>query len=526
MYKKITSAIFCSFLAFTHLSAKNIDSQVKIIKYAADKNVADGILLNPHLYSPNYMFAQDMVYEGFVAFSEDSRIIPSLASSWKISDDGKTYTFYLRKGVKFSNGEIFDAKAVKANFDAIMQNKERHSWLGLTKAFKNLEIVDDFSVKLHLNYVYEPTLKELTLIRPFRFIAPSAMKNASTKDGVKYAAGTGRWILKESQNGVLDRFVKNENYWGDKAKVDEIISKVIPDPATRIVALKTGDVDYIYGDGAIGFEDFKKLQNDKNYKTIVSKPLSTTLLALNTAKFPTNNKSVRLALNIAINKDVISKYVFNSTQPKADFFFALNVPNTKIDRLPYTYNLKAANKLLDDDGWILNSDGIRYKNGQKLKINLFYKGTNAEHKAIAEVMQHQFKKIGVDLIINADETSVLMRRQKTGEFDMTFNDTWGAPYDADLFLTSMLEPAHADYMAQLGLAKKPYIDSLIKKLPLTINNEEKAKIIKEVLTILHDEAVYIPVVYATNKGVASNKLKGYKSSILKYCVPFDEIDLR
>lgn len=98
------------------------------LKFATAKNVGE---LNPHLYSLNEMFAQNMAYEGFVAYFEDNKIIPALATSWDISKDGLVYTFYLRKGVKFSNGKDFNANAIKANFDAIFANKQRHIFLHL-----------------------------------------------------------------------------------------------------------------------------------------------------------------------------------------------------------------------------------------------------------------------------------------------------------------------------------------------------------------------------------------------------------
>ncbi|MBZ7987336.1 nickel ABC transporter substrate-binding protein [Campylobacter canadensis] len=490
------------------------------LKFATQKNVGE---LNPHLYSPNEMFAQNMVYEGFVAYSEDNKIIPALATSWDISKDGLVYTFYLRKGVKFSNGEDFNANVVKANFDAIFANKQRHISFALVRAFDRLEVVDDYTVKIHLKHIYEPTLRELSLIRPFRFIAPSAMIDGNTKDGIKAAIGTGKWIFVDTKLGVYDKFKKNENYWEEKAKVDDILCKVIPDPSTRVIALKTGEIDYVYGMGAIGLEDFVNFK-DTEFKTIISEPLSTVLIALNTGANVTKDIKLRKALNMAIDKDAISKYVFYGTQKRADFFYPENVPNGKIDRKAYEYNPKKAQKMLIDNGYKLGKDKMLYKDNKPLEIRLSFIGTNAEHKAIAEVMQSQLRQIGINLILNADESTIFYKRQRTGEFDMTFNETWGAPYEPEIFMASMIAPSHADYMAQKGLKQKALIDSNIEKIAQTMDNEEKIKLAKEILTILHDEAVYIPIVYTTNKGVASPKIKGYKSSILKYAIPFDDIE--
>ncbi|MBT0879187.1 nickel ABC transporter, nickel/metallophore periplasmic binding protein [Campylobacter sp. RM12642] len=491
------------------------------LKVATSKNVGE---LNPHLYSPNEMFAQNMVYEGFVSYSQDNQIIPSLATSWEISEDGLVYTFYLRKGVKFSNGEDFNANAVKLNFDAIFANKQRHISFALVRAFDYLEVVNDYEVKLHLKHIYEPTLRELSLIRPFRFIAPSAMIDNNTKDGIKAPIGTGKWKFVDTKLGVYDKFVKNENYWGEKAKIDSIVCKIIPDPSSKVIALKTKEIDYIYTDGEISLEDFISLQKS-DYQTLISKPLSTILIAQNTAKYPTNDINVRKAINMAINKDEISKYVFYGTRPKADFFYDDNVPNGKIDRSAYEYNPKKAKQLLLDNGWEFKN-GFLEKDGKRLDIVISYIGINAEQKAISEVLQANLKEIGINLILQANESTIFYKRHRNGEFELIFNATWGAPYEPEIFMASMVAPSHADYMAQIGLKQKPLIDENIEKLSKTMNKDEKSKLAKEILTILHDEAVYIPIVYHTNICVASPKLKGVKTSILKYEIPFDDIEIK
>ena len=273
------------FLRFTliFISVFRLSVAKDTLNIAVSKN--DGPL-NPHLYSPNEMFAQNMVYEGLVDYSE-SGVIPKLALSWEISKDGTSYIFHLRKDAVFSNGEKFNASAVKSNFDAIMDNKKRHSWLELTNIIKSYEVKDEYTFVLHINHPYEPTLRELALVRPFRFIAPTAMINGGTKDGIKEAIGTGAFILKESKLGVYDKFVANKKHYEFNPKYDEIIAKVIPDPNTKVIALKTGEVDLIYGNGQITLDSFNELKKD--YPTIISKPMLTTTLALKSSKCPTSD---------------------------------------------------------------------------------------------------------------------------------------------------------------------------------------------------------------------------------------------
>lgn len=173
--------------------------------------------LNPHLYTPNQMFAQSMVYEPLVKYQADGSVIPWLAKSWTHSEDGKTWTFTLRDDVKFSNGEPFDAEAAAENFRAVLDNRQRHAWLELANQIVDVKALSKTELQITLKSAYYPFLQELALPRPFRFIAPSQFKNHETMNGIKAPIGTGPWILQESKLNQYDVFVRNENYWGRKA---------------------------------------------------------------------------------------------------------------------------------------------------------------------------------------------------------------------------------------------------------------------------------------------------------------------
>lgn len=164
------------------------------LNYVSTKDIRD---INPHLYSGE-MAAQNMVFESLVV-NTDNGVQPWLAERWTISPDGKTYTFHLRHGVIFSDGEPFDAQAVKLNIDAVLANYQRHAWLELV---------------LHLRHPYYPTLVELGLTLPFRFISPKNFINGQTKEGVSGYAGTGPWLLNEQVKNQYAIFSANPHYWG------------------------------------------------------------------------------------------------------------------------------------------------------------------------------------------------------------------------------------------------------------------------------------------------------------------------
>ena len=236
--------------------------------------------------------------------------------------------------------------------------------------------------------------------------------------------------------------------------------------------------------------------------------------------------AVRKALNSAVDKDLIVKEVFFDTQPKADFLFDKNFENTDVSVSEYKFDITAANKILDDDGWIKDEKNIRYKDGKPLKFELVYVGANAVQKSIAEILQSEFLKIGAVVELKADESSIFYKRQRSGDFGAIFNSTWGAPYDPQGFLASMRLPAHADYQAQLGLKDKAQIDKKINEILKTTDENLRRKLTRETLVKLHEEAIYIPITYETNKALYSKKVKNVKMSIIKNHIPFDEMSVR
>lgn len=481
--------------------------------------------LNPHLYSPNQMFAQNMVYEPLVHYSADGTVGPWLARSWEASSDGKTYTFKLREDVKFSNGEVFDAAAVKANIDAVLKNRSRHSWLELANQIVSAEVVDPITVRITLKDAYYPLLQELALPRPFRFVAPSQFKNGGTVDGIAAPIGTGPWKLTETMLGERDVFTRNDSYWGPKPAYDQVTVKVIPDPNTRAIAFETGEIDLIYGtDGPISPDTYERFQKMGIYTAELSAPVETRVLAINSNRGATRDLAVRKAINHAVDKDTMIATVLYGTQKRADTLFADNVPYANIGLKPYVFDRALAASMLDEAGWVEKSTGgIREKNGERLAVELCFVGTDAVSKSMAEIVQADLRKVGIDVKLTGEEESSVLARQHDGRFGMIFNRTWGAPYDPHAFVSSMRVPSHADYQAQLGLPDKAEIDAKIGQVLVTTDETARQELYKDILTRLHDEAVYLPLTYVTAIAVAKSEVGKITFGAMSSEIPFEKL---
>ena len=474
--------------------------------------------LNPHLYAGE-MYAQEMLYETLVNITADG-YEGCLAESWDISEDGKTYTFHIRDGVKFSDGEVCDANAIKANFDAIIENKDRHTWLEMMNLLVGVSAPDDKTFVIELSEPYYPLLTELGVTRPFAMISPKAMKDGSTKDGVNAYIGTGPYVLTDFVTDEYAVFEANENYWGEQPKIKKITVKVIPDNQTRILALEKGEIDMIFGKNMIDADAINKYTGNDKFTVSLSDPTSTRQIVLNTTKEVLADKEVRQALQHATNKQAISDGIFYGLEQPADTLFAKTVPYCDIDLEPYAYDVEQAQSMLDEAGWVVGADKIREKDGQKLNIDLLYNSDSVTEKAIAEYLQSEYQKIGISLNIHGEEEQSYRDNMKAGNFDMVFNICWGTPYDPQSSLAAMRAPVYGDYAAQLGLEDKAEIDQAITDILVSTDEQKRQDLYTFVLTRLHEDAVYIPLTYECNKAIYRSDLKGFHFTQTQYEVPF------
>ncbi len=481
--------------------------------------------LNPHLYTPNQMFAQSMVYEPLVKYQADGSVKPWLATSWTHSPDGKIWVFTLRDGVLFSNGEPFNAQAAAENFRAVLDNRARHAWLELVNQITDVKALSPRQLQITLKSAYYPFLQELSLPRPFRFIAPSQFKNHQTMNGILAPIGTGPWVLQESKLNQYDVMVRNERYWGEKPATGKVIIKVIPDATSRAVAFETGDLDMLYGnEGLLTLDTFARFSHNPAWRTQLSAPVETVMLALNSARAPTNEQAVREALNYAVDKKTLIDGALYGTQQVADTLFAPTVPYADIGLKPRNYSPAQARELLEKAGWSLPAGkAIREKDGQPLHIELAFIGTDALSKSMAEIIQADLRQVGVDVALVGEEESSIYARQRDGRFGMIFNRSWGAPYDPHAFMSSMRVPSHADYQAQLGLADKAVIDREIGAVLTTRDEHERQTLYRDILTRLHNDAVYLPISYVSTMVVAKPELGVIPFAPIASEIPFDQM---
>jgi len=477
--------------------------------------------LNPHLYAGE-MYAQSILYDTLVSITEDG-YEGCLAESWTISEDGKIYTFKIRDGVTFSDGTVCDANAILANFNAIIENKDRHTWLEMMNLLVGVSAPDDHTFVIELSEAYYPMLTELGCIRPFAMISPNCMTNGSTKDGVSGYIGTGPYVLTDFETDQYAVFERNENYWGEKPEIERITVKVIPDNQTRIMALESGEIDLIFGKNMLDADAISQYVDSDKFEVALSDPTSTRHIVLNTTNEILSDTAVRQALQHATNRTAISEGIFYGLEQPADTLYAATVPYCDVELTPYEYSTETASSMLDEAGWIMGSSGIREKGGKKLELDLLYNSDSVTEKTISEYLQSEYLKLGISLNIHGEEEQSYRDNMKAGNFDMVFNICWGMPYDPQSSLAAMRAPVYGDFAAQQGLADKKEIDQAITDILTTTDEEERQELYRFVLTRLHEDAVYIPLTFECNKALYTKNLQGVHFGTDQYDVPFSDM---
>ncbi len=255
----------------------------------------------------------DYVVETLVATDQDGKVLPLLAKSWTISKDGLEYTFKLQEGIKFHDGAPFDAAAVKANFDRLLDPDTRAPVRGVFMVIQKTEVVDSTTVKFTLKSPSAVLLAALGFTVA-GIVSPATIdKNSPGYKTLTQPVGTGPYVFKEFAKGSQLTVTKNPNYWGKKPYYDTVIFRVVPEAATRESLLLAGQVDLII---LPPISDVPALQKNPAVKVLLAPSDRTVFISLNMTQKPLDNVKVRQALNYAVNKEEIIKAIlFGAADP-------------------------------------------------------------------------------------------------------------------------------------------------------------------------------------------------------------------
>jgi peptide/nickel transport system substrate-binding protein len=321
-----------------------------------------------------------LLYDTYLYLTPDGKLEPRLVTRYEVSPDGLRYTLHLREGVKFSDGTPFNAKAVKLSFDRALDPKLRVPLRFVVDMVKECLVVDDFTVQLKLKYPYAPMDQYLSVVTSAT-ISPAAIEKYGD-DVRNHPVGAGPFKLSEWVKGDRIVMVRNDDYWGPKPTVEKIIWRIVPDPVTREIMLRSGQIDICYKPPP---PDVATLKTDAKIK--VDMPLDTRaiFMSLRCDQPVLKDKRVRQAFNYAVDKKgIVKRILFDDAQPMDGPMSPIQFGYAKMGH-QYDYNSDKAKQLLKEANFDFNQT-IRLATPQ---------GRYLFDTQVAEAVQAYLQAIGV-----------------------------------------------------------------------------------------------------------------------------------
>lgn len=454
------------------------------------------------------------IYDTLVDYEKDStKIKPSLATEWKTSEDGKTWTFTLKQGVKFHDGTDFNAKAVVYNFERMMDKSHpQHKgdfeyYTSMFNGFKgegsvidSVKAVDDKTVEFKLTAAQAPFLQNLGM-SCFGIISPAALEKYADKIG-QNPVGTGPFKFVEWKPKESITLEKNDKYWeAGLPKLDKLVYKVIPDNTARLTALKNGEIDLMDG---VNPSDYEQVKADSKLQTYVRPAMNVAYLTMNNEKKPFDNVKVRQAIAMATDKAGIVKSFYSGLAVPATNMIPPSMWGYNKDVKDYEFNLDKAKQLLAEAG---------YPNGFETELWVMSNGRSymPQPTKIAEAMKANLDKIGVKVKIQTFEWATYLKKLKGAEHPMALIGWIGDNGDPDNFLYVLLDKDNAKLPAvqNYSLYKSDKLHDVLMKAQTTADQAARTKLYEQAQQIIHDDAPLVPLVHSTAPLAGGKYVKGY-----------------
>ncbi len=482
-------------------------------------SIAYGLTLSPSGIDPHIDASSELgipltsVYDPLVWLTPDGEFVPGLAKSWEVSEDGLTYTFHLRDDVTFHDGNPFNAEAVRFSLDRIAdpETKSRKA-SGMLGPYDRTEIVDETTVRVHFTEPYAPFLASLSTVY-LAMVSPDAVSEWGDEYQF-HQVGTGPFTFEEYVPKDHLTLVRNADYdWAPSffdhqgpPQLEEITFRFYSDPATRVLALESGEADVM---GEIPPQDAVRLDESSDYELMpVPIPGQPLQFFMNTRRAPLDDQRVREALIHAVNRPAIVETVFKAYSPVA--YGPLNRPTFAYDPTvegTYAYDPERAAELLEEAGWTdSDGDGIRDRNGEPLELETILMGWGYIPE-VGQMLQDQLKQVGVDLA----------SRQTT--FSNALGDVADGRYHLAPFLFSNSDPdilrtcfhsSNVDGGFNWSKVSNSQLDAWLEEGKQVMDEAERHEIYAEIQQHIVDQAMILPIRDYVNLNATSAKVEGLR----------------
>jgi peptide/nickel transport system substrate-binding protein len=482
----------------------------------------DATSLNPVIATDGISYTVEWpIFDSLLELDANLTVRPLLAESWEVSKDGLTYTFKLKKNVKWHDGKPFTARDVaftfysvldpkvttphRAYFDALVgfpeltakDNPKRPEEL----ATKPIEVLDDHTVRFRLRYPSGSFLA--VLVNPRAGIVPEHVLKGvdlNTAEFNRKPVGTGPFKFVEWRRGERIVMEANEQYHAGRPALNRLIFRIIPDAVVLLSELKAGGVDFIENPP---LTEVARLKQTAGLKVLVADNTSYTYVGWRQDVAPFNDVRVRRALNHAVDvpsivREVLQGYAAISTGQFPPSSWAFD-PSVK----PYAYDPARAKALLAEAGFKPGPDGVLVKDGKRLSFSLRHDQANQSVKDTAVIVQEYLKRVGVEVTLEALDWPTFVKKLFASDFEGIVVG-WTNHHDPDPFAYTIW---HSSQWKGRNFAhyKNPRIDELLEQARRTAVVAERKRAYAEFSRVLMDDAPYIFLyfqqqVYVTRQG--------------------------
>lgn len=478
------------------------EKNVLIIGLPAD---ATNLLGNMAADSPSAEVTSQ-IYDGLIRYNKNFKIVPDLAKSWKISNGGKTITFYLHHDIYWQDGRKFDAQDVLFTYRLMISPKTPTAYAAEYLRVYKAKAVGKYIFRVTYKKPYAPALSSWGLsILPKHLLKG---KNLMTTKLRSHPVGTGPYKFYKWIHGYEIILKANPHYFMGAPKIKRIIYRIVPDPQAMFLMLKSNGIDYM---GLTPLQFKYETENKKfnlRYKKYIHPSLSFTFLGYNLLDPLFKSVRVRQALNYAINKKEIIKGALLGLGIKCygpfmpgTYFYNGNVKK-------YPYNPKKALVLFGERDWHINNAGILEKKGVPFKFTILTPQGNTGRLAAAEIIQQNLKKIGIKVSIRVMEWTslisefILKKRFQSVLLGFTITPN---PYDnASIFMSSDIVPKGLNFTSFSN--KK--IDGLFRQARSTFNLKKQKIYYFAIQKLLAKESPYTFLYIPFSMPVVKRSIKG------------------
>jgi peptide/nickel transport system substrate-binding protein len=454
--------------------------------------------LNPILGYGKY--GGSKFFNGLVKFDEDLNVVPDLAESWEVSSDGKTYTFHLRRAVKWHDGKEFTADDVKFTYEKILDPEVASPLKPYFELVEKIDVVDDYTLRIQLSKPYAPFLEKLVVgIVPKHLLDGKDIKTAEFNHN---PVGTGPFKFVEWKKGERLVMEANPDYFLGKPEVDRVVVTFIPDENTRLLQIVKGEVDGAFLPPKLAS---KAESSEVQVFTVPTGEWCGIALPYENPLF--RDRNLRQAIAYAIDKQAIVDNVLEGKGEPTSIPFRSNhwAFNPKAKR--YSPDLEKAKTLLAASGWEdTDGDGILDKNGEPLCFTLMYPADDVLRKDICTAVRTDLREVGIDVELAGlswEQIKPRMYQDATLFFFATV-------YDPD----DQYPIWHSEFIGQgwwnPTCFRNGTVDELLEKGRATMDKQKRREIYGKLQEILAEEQPMVFIAFMDHTYLCSKRIKGIK----------------